>query len=568
MKLKKILSGMFIVALGVTSCTSEMPVDNQGEDGASALSVVLSVGDQATKAIDDPAGGSYGIATTKEIKINDFHVAIFDGTTNRRIDAMTVKPGDTGVQDATITDNGKKYSGYKVNFENVSTEDHKSVYAVVIANASKAEYDAFDICKEYSAYESVIIKTESFDASNLAKSGMSESKTISGNTNIELLVPLTQLSARIDFGTATAATKAGGNGSYVETRDSASVWSVVTSADGFTGWEKLKEKAEEKSGRPTTTAKSNGKVFENYSWNPSGFMSFDKKERPSSFEYWTLCESLNQNILSIGGFYYGVLPTNDSYDRGTYNYNGYSIKRRNGYFSKRILLVRKKVTTKQITTTTTTTETPGTSAGFKVQSVSLTGVNENTQSVFENRNTAHKYKTGSTVIGENTSFYTYEYPSDDAQRNLEITLTGYYQDGTSGSSDTETKVEEKILSEKWVYGIWVQSRGNGWGSVSTDPKGASAGSITWYDELTQDIPLSKSVSTASDNSLKSGEKIYTYKFYWSDLTQDGKPVTLQRGYRYKLDVVKVDKNDFELIVTKAPWNPIVVNVGYDSDKYK
>ena len=94
MKLKKILSGMFIVALGVTSCTSEMPVDNQGEDGVSALSVVLSVGDQVTKTIDDPAGGSYGIATTKEITINDFHVAIFDGTSNQRIDAMNqVKQG-------------------------------------------------------------------------------------------------------------------------------------------------------------------------------------------------------------------------------------------------------------------------------------------------------------------------------------------------------------------------------------------------------------------------------------------------------------------------------------------
>ena len=562
MKLKEILSGMFIVALGVTSCTSEMPVDNQGEDGTNALSVVLSVGDQATKAIDDPAGGSYGIATTKEITINDFHVAIFDGTSHRRIDKMTVKQNDSK-ESATVTVGDISYPGYKVSFKNVSTKDHESVYAVVIANASDANYTAFDNCGTYSEYESVIIETESFDASNLAKSGISGKKDISGNTDIELLVPLTQLSARIDFGTAIAATKAGGNEPVVVTRDSTSLWSVVTSPNDFDGWETLKGKAEEKSGTPSFYDEGEtDKTYALYAWgeDASGFVAFEKRSW-LGYERWTKCETLSN---TNEGLYYGVSAKDDFPNRTYKNYT------RNGYFSKRILLVRKKVTTKQITTTTTTTETPGTSAGFKVQSVSLTGVNENTQSVFENRNTAHKYKTESTVIGENTSFYTYEYPSDDAQKKLEITLTGYYQDGTSGSSETETKVDEEILSEKWVYGIWVQSRGNGWGSVSTTPKDDSAG-ITWYDGedgITQDIPLSKSVSTASDNSLRGSEKIYTYKFNWSDLKQGGKPVTLQRGYRYTLDVVKVDKNDFELIVTKAPWSKQEVNVGYDSEKYK
>ncbi|WP_147382140.1 hypothetical protein [Parabacteroides sp. AF48-14] len=533
MKLKKILSGMFIVALGVTSCTSEMPVDNQGEDGASALSVVLSVGDQVTKAIDDPAGGSYGIATTKEITINDFHVAIFDGTSNQRIDAMTVKPGETGVQDATITDNGKKYSGYKVNFENVSTRDHESVYAVVIANASKTEYDVFDNCKEYSDYEGVIIKTESFDASNLAKSGMSESKTISGNTNIELLVPLTQLSARIDFGTATAATKAGSGDEIT------SDWSVVTSQPDDLDeavWNALKAKAaDNKSG--TWEPKSNETE------GPLSSFTDNSYKRRNHYNVW---EAISN---SYGGYYYSA-QYGDWYSKDWDWNNRY----RSAYYANRILLVRKKVTT-------TSVAPPSTSSGFNLTEASFVG---NGQTIPDCKVTGNsKYRAINGSFSTNTSFYTYALPED---KDLEITLKGTFQEGSSGSTGGQT-------SEKWVYGIWTQSRGAGWNNVSTTPEDDSAG-ITWYDgkdgspEITQEISSTKSVSTASDNSLKSGEKIYTYKFNWSDLKQDGEPVTLQRGYRYKLDVVKVDKNDFKLIVMKEPWSIQEVNVGYDSDKYK
>lgn len=551
MKLKDILSVMLVVALGGTSCTSEMPIDNKGTDSENALSVVLSVSDVATKAIDGPAG-EYAIATEKEIKINSFHVAIFDGATHKRIDYKNITD-IASAQSTTVAVDNKNYQGYKTTFDKVSTRDHASVYALVIANTPD-NYTTFASHTDLSDYErdiaNNVVVTPSFAADNLAKAGKSSVTALTGHTSVSLLVPLTQLSARIDFGTASVKTKAGGGFETVETfKDSVSMMGVVTGADGFAGWETLRNRAETKA-----NDRNDG------SWSPK----LDQKEGPLNdfdddyshrnrrhYNNWEAIQNLN------GGYYYSP-----NFTQWTTVWAGITRERhRNATYQNRILLVRKKITTKKITTTTHTTETPEIPSGFKVTSVTYSGVNGNSRAVFESGSNT-QYKGIGGTISENTSFYTYEFPSIADQSQLELEIKGSFQGGAPGSSSTETTVTEETIAEKWVYGIWEQNRGNGWGSVSTAVTENTTG-ITWYDDdLTADIPLSKSAISTDNSSLKSDSKAYTYNMKWSDIKdQQGNPVTLQRGYRYQLSV-RLEQYELKVVVTKEAWTIKEIGVDY------
>lgn len=552
MKLKDILSVMLVVALGGTSCTSEMPIDNKGTDSENALSVVLSVSDAATKAIDGPAG-EYAIATAKEININSFHVAIFDGATHKRIDYKNITD-IASAQSTTVAVDSKNYQGYKTTFDKVSTRDHASVYALVIANTPD-NYTTFASHTDLSDYErdiaNNVVVTPSFAADNLAKAGKSSVTALTGHTSVSLLVPLTQLSARIDFGTASVKTKAGGGSETVETfKDSVSMMSVVTGADGFAGWETLRNRAETKandrnngSWSPNVNRESLPRNIENNNW----YNGMDH------YNNWEAIQNLN------GGYYYSP-----NFTRWTTVWAGITRERhRNATYQKRILLVRKKITTKKITTTTHTTETPEIPSGFKVTSVTYSGVNGNSRAVFESGSNT-QYKGIGGTISENTSFYTYEFPSTADQSQLELEIKGSFQGGAPGSSSTETTVTEEVIAEKWVYGIWEQNRGNGWGNVSTTVTENAAG-ITWYDnedDLTADIPLSKSAISTADNALKSDSKAYTYKMKWSDIKdQQGNPVTLQRGYRYQLSA-RLEQYELKVVVTKEAWTIKEIGVDY------
>lgn len=552
MKLKDILSVMLVVALGGTSCTSEMPIDNKGTDSENALSVVLSVSDAATKAIDGPAG-EYAIATAKEININSFHVAIFDGATHKRIDYKNITD-IASAQSTTVAVDSKNYQGYKTMFDKVSTRDHASVYALVIANTPD-NYTTFASHTDLSDYErdiaNNVVVTPSFAADNLAKAGKSSVTALTGNTSVSLLVPLTQLSARIDFGTASVKTKAGGGSETVETfKDSVSMMSVVTGADGFAGWETLRNRAETKA-----NDRNNGSWSPNVNMEslPRNIENDIRYNRMDHYNNWEAIQNLN------GGYYYSP-----NFTRWTSEGPLVARERhRNATYQKRILLVRKKITTKKITTTTHTTETPEIPSGFKVTSVTYSGVNGNSRAVFESGNNT-QYKGIGGTISENTSFYTYEFPSTADQSQLELEIKGSFQGGALGSSSTETTVTEEVIAEKWVYGIWEQNRGNGWGNVSTTVTENAAG-ITWYDnedDLTADIPLSKSAISTADNALKSDTKVYTYKMKWSDIKdQQGNPVTLQRGYRYQLSA-RLEQYELKVVVTKEAWTIKEIGVDY------
>lgn len=550
MKLKDILSVMLVVALGGTSCTSEMPIDNKGTDSENALSVVLSVSDAATKAIDGPAG-EYAIATEKEIKINSFHVAIFDGATHKRIDYKNIAD-IASAQSTTVAVDSKNYQGYKTTFDKVSTRDHASVYALVIANTPD-NYTTFASHTDLSDYEQDIannvVVTPSFAADNLAKAGKSSVTALTGNTSVSLLVPLTQLSARIDFGTASVKTKAGGGSETVETfKDSVSMMSVVTGADGFTGWETLRNRAETKA-----NDRNDGSWSPNVSREslPRNIENDNRYNRMDHYNNWEAIQNL------YGGYYYSP-----DFARWTTEGPLWALERhRNATYQNRILLVRKKITTKKITTTTHTTETPEIPSGFKVTSVTYSGVNGNSRAVFESGSNT-QYKGIGGTISENTSFYTYEFPSTADQSQLELEIKGSFQGGAPGSSSTETTVTEEVIAEKWVYGIWEQNRGNGWGSVSTAVTENTTG-ITWYDDdLTADIPLSKSAISTDNSSLKSDSKAYTYKMKWSDIKdQQGNPVTLQRGYRYQLSV-RLEQYELKVVVTKEAWTIKEIGVDY------
>ena len=117
MRIVKLVSGISLTVLGLFSCTSEELIGEQ-EQGDAALSVVLSVGDVSTKAIDSPAtDDGYAIATADEIKINDFYVAIFDAETNIKIADKTIAATASSSDVTAVTIDSKP--GYKVDFNDV-----------------------------------------------------------------------------------------------------------------------------------------------------------------------------------------------------------------------------------------------------------------------------------------------------------------------------------------------------------------------------------------------------------------------------------------------------------------
>lgn len=197
------------------------------------------------------------------------------------------------------------------------------------------------------------------------------------------------------------------------------------------------------------------------------------------------------------------------------------------------------------------TETSGGSeGGFTPTNIAIEGINGKTNILMSgterNKLASTPYLGG--TIAVNTSFYTYEYPDEVP---LKLTITGNTSLSTPGSS-TETAV-----SAKYVYGILMQTRGNnGWsGAPELTADNINSYAITWYDDIIEDVTTTKAASTKAGGET-------TYVLNWKDLTDgSGNPVTLQHGYRYKLNV-RVEQNDLQVTVVKAAWSEKDVEVNY------
>lgn len=205
MKIGNLICGICLVVLGLFSCTSEELIDTI--EGDASLSVVLTVNDVATTK-----AGDLSIATEAELAINDFYVAIFNKATGAKIDGKII----SSRKDMTPVTVNDTYSGYSVNFPEVHRRQGE-VFAVVVANASSI-YDELSKIEAYSELQTSVntISTESFQAANLAKAGVSAAKNLTdGDQTLE--VPLTQLCARIDFKEISVFTEGGISASFEPT---------------------------------------------------------------------------------------------------------------------------------------------------------------------------------------------------------------------------------------------------------------------------------------------------------------------------------------------------------------
>lgn len=182
MKIKKLIWALAVV-LGITACTSEMPVENKDRVG---LSVMLSVGGNETKAVGDEVDPYY-----EEVQVSRYHVALFE-------DDKRIAHGEYGAglsQGLQVVDGTEGISiEYKAHFEDVP-EGSVSVY--VIANYP-SDWD-FDDAKweSFTGYKTESVVTESFKDEELVKVGFKTFEVNSETTQLRL--SLVQLTAGIDL---------------------------------------------------------------------------------------------------------------------------------------------------------------------------------------------------------------------------------------------------------------------------------------------------------------------------------------------------------------------------------
>lgn len=196
MKLKNIF---LVFALGTiwgfTSCSSEELVDTP-ENGKATVVFSLAVNDVQTKAVLAP--------TAEELKINNCHIAVFDNDKTEDTYGKLLTSFDFPEVDGEMPDpDGHVYT--LLSAKTIRTfGKSKPVKFLAIANidgmANKSSVAfASESCDTYSEYLAAVVTSESLNDNNLVKVGELETTLTNGATNLEINIPLTQLTARIDF---------------------------------------------------------------------------------------------------------------------------------------------------------------------------------------------------------------------------------------------------------------------------------------------------------------------------------------------------------------------------------
>lgn len=205
MKVKNIIIGMLVAIGALTSCTSEEPIEPQVNNGD--LSIVFSVKDTQTKAAADE---HYTYATTDEIMIRNCIIAVFDGDiTQSEADPPCIKyyegaidSGDLVKVDPETSSKGAvpsyKYTLKDMKFEGAAS---KKISFLVIANSQNRSGATVGEGSAYSDFKKLVETTTDFESDELVKVGYAVQEVTTSDNVVK--VPLTQLTARIDFGGVT-----------------------------------------------------------------------------------------------------------------------------------------------------------------------------------------------------------------------------------------------------------------------------------------------------------------------------------------------------------------------------
>lgn len=537
MKLKDILLATLVIAGSFTACTSEIPVDGpEGGEYTGDISVAFAVGDVTTKATTDD---KYENATDAEIQINNYFVALFGEDGSLIGGKNTDEP--VASNNATVFD-GKKY--YTTTFNNISSKQHSTVTAIVIANYKGKRNSQgvpldFSSCKTKSDFGDVLESANFETVNSLIKVGTG-STTLTANIKGKIEVPLTQLTARFDFKEVIVGEMP---------KSKAMAQDVGKATYTYLGKGAVEQEILNilQAGIPNSS-----EVI----WEPKT-QTYDGWFNEGD---WPAMHYTNWEKNLIYGGYFNVHNTDYFWIRvGTYH--------RNAYYQERAILVKKEYTeirealTNRVLTRATTSDNQ---KYFTVTNITYFGTNlKSDLAIFDNKklqNTKNDgYKGTGNLSGKALSFYSYE-----GTLPLKLSISGYISDhqdeGGEGEVDPTPTPETKTYKVT-EYGYILQERGtNGWGTeIPSSEDLATMGS--------KFVSVQKEEQEVSTKALASGS---TTK---AGSTPESKTYTLElpgsyiKGNCYEITGY-VTAYGFELGVKVAPWTERKVDVGFDSDKYK
>lgn len=533
---------MCVLASAFTACVNEIPVGGPDSGRPGELSIVFAVGDAQTRATS-ASEGNYEYATDKEVQINNFHVALFDATSDAVIKSEDVTAPGQNLENEEDWRGGKKT--YKVSFTDISVKDHPSVYAIVIANYNNKVDQAgetidFSACENLTDYNKVVKETAAFsDATLLMKVGKSADTPISLETTNKVIVPLTQLTARIDFKgvivgeepTKALSTKAG------------EVTSTSTATYGYLG-----KGAVTDNNILTALQKQIRSVASDVTWEPK---TGQEKDGKISYTNW------QDNELIYGG-YYNVYRSEYSFSIPSY---------RKAYYQSRAILVSKTYTETRTASTTKSslaTKAGGSAKQFIVENVVYSGFNTQSDlAIFDNKKVKNsqcvpyagtdKKHEGNTPF----SFYTYERPKSSSSP-VTLFITGYFaEDGGSVDPEpdpdpdpVEPTTETYSVTE---YGYIIQSRGNGWPEEepTSGELAAQANDFVMVTKVEEKIET-KSSTKGMATKAKSPSRTYTLELGQYDFI---------KGNCYSLTGY-VKQTGLEWVIEKLPWEEKPVDVHF------
>lgn len=546
---------MCVLASTFTACVNEIPVDGPDSGRPGELSIVFAVGDAQTRATS-ASEGNYEYATDKEVQINNFHVALFDATSDAVIKSEDVTAPGQNLENEEDWRGGKKT--YKVSFTDISVKDHPSVYAIVIANYNNKVDQAgetidFSACENLTDYNKVVKETAAFsDATLLMKVGKSADTPISLGTTNKVIVPLTQLTARIDFKgvivgeepTKALSTKAG------------EVTSTSTATYGYLG------KGSITSDLLQTLQSAIDLNVNEQTWNPNkGWIEETRDLFYTENTFWL------DNKLIYGAYYnasIGEYSEKDNWHKYGKRFYG---KYREAYYQSRAILVSKTYTETRTASTTKSslaTKAGGSAKQFIVENVVYSGFNTQSDlAIFDNKKVENiqcvpyagtdKKHEGNTPF----SFYTYERPKSSSSP-VTLFITGYFaEDGGSVDPEpdpdpdpVEPTTETYSVTE---YGYIIQSRGNGWPEEepTSGDLAAQANDFVMVTKVEEKIET-KSSTKGMATKAKSPSRTYTLELGQYDFI---------KGNCYSLTGY-VKQTGLEWVIEKLPWEEKPVDVHF------
>ena len=188
MNLKSLILFILLVTFPIFSGCSDSPDTPQ----TSSVTLVITTHDVQTKS-DAGAADGYNIATSDEIIIQKYMVAIFKGDTCVAFKETTPTSTTTTTDEAT----GNTVSAYSETFTDLPAS---TLTFLVMANYS-VSLNGLGVGSRYADFENLSDEASSMDSNNLLKVGQTTANLSSSNEALSVNVSLTQLPVRIDFGT-------------------------------------------------------------------------------------------------------------------------------------------------------------------------------------------------------------------------------------------------------------------------------------------------------------------------------------------------------------------------------